>query len=217
MRDVSDEYALLAVQGPRSLERLGLPTTRTPFTFAMGEIDGVEVMVNRTGYTGERGVELIVPGRGRRGALGRGARARRRAVRARRARHAAARGLLPAARQRHRPGHRRDLGRPRLDVRARQGVHRRRGAAPDQGRGAGAAARRLRDGREGGPAAGDGDRRRRRGHLRDALADARQAASAWATSRPRRPSPGRAHDRRPRTDRTRAGRHRSRSTSERSS
>ena len=34
-------------------------------------------------------------------ALGRGARARRHAVRARRARHAAARGLLPAARQRH--------------------------------------------------------------------------------------------------------------------
>ena len=35
-------------------------------------------------------------------ALGRDPRARRRAVRARRARHAAARGLLPAARQRHR-------------------------------------------------------------------------------------------------------------------
>src|SRR6059036_2695039 len=27
----------------------------------MGEIDGVEVMVNRTGYTGERGVELMTP------------------------------------------------------------------------------------------------------------------------------------------------------------
>jgi aminomethyltransferase len=59
VRDVSDRYALLAVQGPRSLERLGLAEAPA-FTFAMGEIDGVEVMVNRTGYTGETGVELMV-------------------------------------------------------------------------------------------------------------------------------------------------------------
>ena len=59
VRDVSDRYALLAVQGPRSIERLGLPAAR-PFTFAEGEIDGVECMVNRTGYTGERGCELLV-------------------------------------------------------------------------------------------------------------------------------------------------------------
>ncbi len=57
VRDVSDEYALLAVQGPRSLERLGLPPAPR-FTFAMGELDGVEVMVARTGYTGEKGAEL---------------------------------------------------------------------------------------------------------------------------------------------------------------
>src|SRR5436305_9588090 len=57
VRDVSDDYALLAVQGPRALERLGLEPGK-PFTFEMGEIDGVEVMVNRTGYTGEEGVEL---------------------------------------------------------------------------------------------------------------------------------------------------------------
>jgi aminomethyltransferase len=60
VRDVSDEYALLAVQGPRSIERLGLREAR-PFTFAMQELDGIEVMVNRTGYTGEPGVELMVP------------------------------------------------------------------------------------------------------------------------------------------------------------
>src|SRR5436305_7728566 len=59
VRDVSEEYALLAVQGPRSIERLGLPDAK-PFTFAEGELDGVECMVNRTGYTGERGVELLV-------------------------------------------------------------------------------------------------------------------------------------------------------------
>ncbi|HEV2590353.1 MAG TPA: glycine cleavage system aminomethyltransferase GcvT [Gaiellaceae bacterium] len=58
VRDVSDDYALLAVQGPRALERLGLEPGKA-FTFAMGEIDGIEVMVNRTGYTGEEGVELM--------------------------------------------------------------------------------------------------------------------------------------------------------------
>lgn len=57
VRDVSDQYALLAVQGPRALERLGL-AKGTPFTFELAEFDGVEVMVNRTGYTGEEGVEL---------------------------------------------------------------------------------------------------------------------------------------------------------------
>jgi glycine cleavage system T protein (aminomethyltransferase) len=57
VRDASDEYALVAVQGPRSLERLGLPEAPA-FTHAMGELDGVEVMVARTGYTGEIGVEL---------------------------------------------------------------------------------------------------------------------------------------------------------------
>jgi aminomethyltransferase len=59
VRDVSDEYALLAVQGPQAIERLGLPEAR-PFTFAEAEIDGIECMVNRTGYTGEDGCELLV-------------------------------------------------------------------------------------------------------------------------------------------------------------
>jgi aminomethyltransferase len=58
VRDVSDEYALLAVQGPRAIERLGLPPAKF-FTFDMAEIDGIEVMVNRTGYTGEDGCELM--------------------------------------------------------------------------------------------------------------------------------------------------------------
>jgi aminomethyltransferase len=59
VRDVSDDYALLAVQGPRSLERLGLPDAAA-FTFAEGEIDGIGCTVNRTGYTGELGCELLV-------------------------------------------------------------------------------------------------------------------------------------------------------------
>jgi aminomethyltransferase len=58
VRDVSDEYALLAVQGPRAIERLGLPPAPA-FTFAEGEIGGIPCMVNRTGYTGEQGCELL--------------------------------------------------------------------------------------------------------------------------------------------------------------
>jgi aminomethyltransferase len=59
VRDVSDEYGLIAVQGPRALERLGLGPAPA-FTFAEGEVAGVTCMVNRTGYTGEQGVELMV-------------------------------------------------------------------------------------------------------------------------------------------------------------
>jgi aminomethyltransferase len=58
VRDVSDEYALIAVQGPRAIERLALPPAKA-FTFAETTIDGIEVMVNRTGYTGEDGCELM--------------------------------------------------------------------------------------------------------------------------------------------------------------
>jgi aminomethyltransferase len=57
VRDTTDEYGLIAVQGPRSLERLGLPDAPA-FTHEMGELDGIEVMIGRTGYTGETGVEL---------------------------------------------------------------------------------------------------------------------------------------------------------------
>jgi aminomethyltransferase len=58
VRDVSDEYGLIAVQGPRALERLGLDPA-PPFTFTEDEVGGVTCMVNRTGYTGEEGVELM--------------------------------------------------------------------------------------------------------------------------------------------------------------
>ena len=58
VRDVSAEYGLIAVQGPRSHARLGLPEARA-FTFAEGAIDGVQCLVCQTGYTGETGVELL--------------------------------------------------------------------------------------------------------------------------------------------------------------
>jgi aminomethyltransferase len=58
VRDVSDDHALLAVQGPHAIDRLGLEQAKA-FTFAEATIDGVETMVNRTGYTGEDGCELL--------------------------------------------------------------------------------------------------------------------------------------------------------------
>src|SRR5437763_3728772 len=58
VRDVSDDCALLAVQGPRAIERLGLPSA-PQFTFAQAFVDGIELMVNRTGYTGEDGCGLL--------------------------------------------------------------------------------------------------------------------------------------------------------------
>jgi aminomethyltransferase len=60
VRDVSEEFALLAVQGPRALDRVGIEHGPA-FTWEMGEVGGVEVMINRTGYTGEEGVELACP------------------------------------------------------------------------------------------------------------------------------------------------------------
>src|SRR6266545_1867561 len=59
VRDISDEYGLIAVQGPRTLERLELPPAPA-FTFAEGEVAAITCMVSRTGYTGEQGVELLV-------------------------------------------------------------------------------------------------------------------------------------------------------------
>ena len=58
VRDVSDEYALLAVQGPQAIAALGLEPA-DPFTFTERTIDGVECMVCRTGYTGEDGCEIL--------------------------------------------------------------------------------------------------------------------------------------------------------------
>ncbi|HEY7003653.1 MAG TPA: glycine cleavage system aminomethyltransferase GcvT [Gaiellaceae bacterium] len=54
--DVSAEWALLAVQGPEALARLG--TEVEPFTFREDDVLGVRCLVAGTGYTGERGCEL---------------------------------------------------------------------------------------------------------------------------------------------------------------
>jgi aminomethyltransferase len=54
--DVSSDWALLAVQGPEALERLGIDVE--PFTFRLDEVLGVDCFVAGTGYTGERGCEI---------------------------------------------------------------------------------------------------------------------------------------------------------------
>jgi aminomethyltransferase len=62
--DQHEEFAVLAVQGPRSdevLDALGLPTGHDYMSFATASHAGVELTVCRTGYTGERGYELVVP------------------------------------------------------------------------------------------------------------------------------------------------------------
>jgi aminomethyltransferase len=59
-----EAYAILAVQGPRSadvLGALGLPTDHDYMSFSTASLEGTDVVVCRTGYTGEHGYELVVP------------------------------------------------------------------------------------------------------------------------------------------------------------
>jgi aminomethyltransferase len=59
-----EEYAVLAVQGTRSDEAvsaIGLPVGHEYMSFAVADFEGTSVVVCRTGYTGERGYELVVP------------------------------------------------------------------------------------------------------------------------------------------------------------
>ncbi|MEU8113469.1 glycine cleavage system aminomethyltransferase GcvT [Micromonospora sp. NPDC048947] len=62
--DEHEAYAVLAVQGPRSAELLAaldLPTEHGYMSFSAASLEGVELTVCRTGYTGELGYELVVP------------------------------------------------------------------------------------------------------------------------------------------------------------
>jgi aminomethyltransferase len=58
------KFAVLAVQGPASVEvlaKLGLPTDHDYMSFATAKLGDAELIVCRTGYTGEHGYELVVP------------------------------------------------------------------------------------------------------------------------------------------------------------
>ena len=64
--DRSDEYALLALQGPQAqtvLSQLTPPNLSAirRYWAAQGEVAGVPTLLARTGYTGEDGFELFVP------------------------------------------------------------------------------------------------------------------------------------------------------------
>ncbi|MCE7934317.1 MAG: glycine cleavage system aminomethyltransferase GcvT [Chlorobi bacterium CHB2] len=61
--NASDDYSLLAVQGPKSLQALQKLTATDLsaidyYHFVEGEIAGVPAIISRTGYTGELGFEL---------------------------------------------------------------------------------------------------------------------------------------------------------------
>jgi aminomethyltransferase len=60
--DAHEAYGVLAVQGPRSVEvvdRLGLPTEHPYMSFEDATFAGSPVVVCRSGYTGEKGFELV--------------------------------------------------------------------------------------------------------------------------------------------------------------
>jgi aminomethyltransferase len=63
--DVTEERAVLAVQGPAARDRLAVVAPEAAaverFTVRRLEWDGAEVVVAGTGYTGEDGVEIAVP------------------------------------------------------------------------------------------------------------------------------------------------------------
>lgn len=66
IEDQSDQYALLAIQGPKALEILGrhtgidLPSIRY-YHFVEDRLAGAPCLFSRTGYTGEDGFELYLP------------------------------------------------------------------------------------------------------------------------------------------------------------
>ena len=62
--DKREDYGILAVQGPRSdaiLEAVGLPCGHDYMTFAFARWQDSPAVVCRTGYTGERGYEILAP------------------------------------------------------------------------------------------------------------------------------------------------------------
>lgn len=65
IRDLSEETALIALQGPKAQEILAKLTEAQldglrPFRFVKGRVAGLEALISRTGYTGEDGFELYI-------------------------------------------------------------------------------------------------------------------------------------------------------------
>jgi aminomethyltransferase len=69
VQDVTREWAILALQGPRAREVLAAASPSPPPKFhhlVNMELAGIFCMASGTGYTGEKGVELYVPAHGAR-------------------------------------------------------------------------------------------------------------------------------------------------------
>jgi aminomethyltransferase len=66
LKNSSDDYSLLAVQGPNSKEALQKICDKNLdleyYHFIQAKIDGIDMLVSRTGYTGELGYELYFTG-----------------------------------------------------------------------------------------------------------------------------------------------------------
>jgi len=66
VEDLSDEYAQIAIQGPKALQTLqplsdvDLAAIRY-YWFTQGHVDGIPAIISRTGYTGEDGFEIYTP------------------------------------------------------------------------------------------------------------------------------------------------------------
>lgn len=64
MRNISDEYSLLAIQGPKAVQAMQVLTsvdlaTIPYYTFKIGDFAGIEhVIISATGYTGSGGFEI---------------------------------------------------------------------------------------------------------------------------------------------------------------
>ena len=63
--DRSDDYGLVALQGPRAVDILRPMTDADPaalgyYTARRGQVAGIDALVSRTGYTGEDGFEIMV-------------------------------------------------------------------------------------------------------------------------------------------------------------
>ena len=129
--DRCDDYAMLAVQGPRARALVQKAQRRdaagADALLPADDRGYADARVCGTGYTGEDGVELLLDPGISAGRVGRDRRRGRGPGGARRARHAAPGGLFSPVRKRSQRGPRPDRSRPGLVLQGGHRVHRLRG------------------------------------------------------------------------------------------
>ena len=67
LEDSTEATAMIAIQGPAAAELIDSisrdkPSEMRPFSWTEADVAGVHAFIGRTGYTGEDGFELVVPG-----------------------------------------------------------------------------------------------------------------------------------------------------------